>query len=763
MKKLYLLIGLSISYNALSGQDLQALPWRIPPSPEYKTVEAFSEGYAVVQKAVVTKEGNKNIKTNRFFYLDLQGNLSQDHYQAAYSFCNGLASVQNDDDIWKFRKWKASKKGESIFMSGDYDVANNFQNGYAPVKKDGNWGFIKPDGTYLIRPIYEGDGARYFSNNWAAVQKNGKILIVNTSGEEKYLLKKYTYVSTFSESLAVVQDEKGNWGYIDTLGEEKIPIRKGRQYAGPFSEGFAAVSEGGGHLAFLNAEGKIVFEFKNGTDKKEDIITKNLYDLHPFSNGLAAVKQGKWGFIDTTGKVVIPCEYDAVTRFSEGFAAVQKDKQWFYINTKNGIIRQGGDNSFQAAKPCTEGIAWVKTKEGWGALSMTEKLEIVWTLPFKNKVLTESMTLTAQLSSSRALQDFELSCNGQVLKKSRFFQNNLLETTWSEPIVLKKGRNVLKLTVRNKQQEESNECVLYYQPPTPQQVQYSAIMIANSSYEHWGDLYPQPLQDADTLAMILQQHYQFQRIFTLRDATLAQMNSIFRDLTQQTDETERILIFYAGHGHQPEMPQNVAYLVPKDALNFKKRETLESQEAATLFSSAIFAGYIQKMSSKHILTMIDACFGGSFILDAPPIDSRGRGGRGAVTGQKPAPKPTPVSPNASVFVSCTEEAASEKLTCREVMSSGQRVTVSNESDFIQAVFFTLLRNKECKLSSRTLFERLKDPMEQSLQRRIKEASSKMQEAEEKQALKERTELVPQIGILPNSGSAGGDFIFRRKI
>lgn len=45
----------------------------------------------------------------------------------------------------------------------------------------------------------------------------------------------------------------------------------------------------------------------------------------PFSEGLAAVRQnGKWGYIDTDGKQVIPCQYDLAYEFNEGYAIVGK-------------------------------------------------------------------------------------------------------------------------------------------------------------------------------------------------------------------------------------------------------------------------------------------------------------------------------------------------------------------------------------------------------------------------------------------------------
>ena len=55
-----------------------------------------------------------------------------------------------------------------------------------------------------------------------------------------------------------------------------------------------------------------------------------------FSEGLADVRlNGKWGFIDKSGKVVIPFKYDDALPFSEGFAVVELDGKDGYID-KNG-------------------------------------------------------------------------------------------------------------------------------------------------------------------------------------------------------------------------------------------------------------------------------------------------------------------------------------------------------------------------------------------------------------------------------------------
>lgn len=96
-----------------------------------------------------------------------------------------------------------------------------------------------------------------------------------------------------------------------------------------------------------------------------------------FNDGLAgAKKDGRWGFIDRTGKAVIPFEYGAVGAFSEGLAAVRKDGKFGFVDTtgklviplnwdgveefRNGVasINLGGERDGQDSFMLTKGGKW---------------------------------------------------------------------------------------------------------------------------------------------------------------------------------------------------------------------------------------------------------------------------------------------------------------------------------------------------------------------------------------------------------------------
>lgn len=62
-------------------------------------------------------------------------------------------------------------------------------------------------------------------------------------------------------------------------------------------------------------------------------------DANPFFEGLAGVRDSnkKWGFINKSGNLVIPCKWDKVERFTEGVACVQDN------NGKRGFINRKGE------------------------------------------------------------------------------------------------------------------------------------------------------------------------------------------------------------------------------------------------------------------------------------------------------------------------------------------------------------------------------------------------------------------------------------
>ena len=103
------------------------------------------------------------------------------------------------------------------------------------------------------------------------------------------------------------------------------------EYVESWEDGYFAVggSELGEYIGFIDINGTLI-----------NLITMNeINDTSKFSDGLARVeKDGQYGFIDTTGKLVVPYGWDFAFSFSDGLACVEKDDKRGFIDTTGKLV-----------------------------------------------------------------------------------------------------------------------------------------------------------------------------------------------------------------------------------------------------------------------------------------------------------------------------------------------------------------------------------------------------------------------------------------
>jgi hypothetical protein len=73
---------------------------------------------------------------------------------------------------------------------------------------------------------------------------------------------------------------------------------------------------------------------------------------------LARIREnGRYGFADKSGKLVIPARYEYAESFSDGFAVVGEDQHFWYIDSRGNRASFG---IFAAASPFFKGLANVQ-------------------------------------------------------------------------------------------------------------------------------------------------------------------------------------------------------------------------------------------------------------------------------------------------------------------------------------------------------------------------------------------------------------------
>ena len=89
--------------------------------------------------------------------------------------------------------------------------------------------------------------------------------------------------------------------------------------------------------------------------------------LYPVAVGL------DWGFIDKTGNLAMPLEFEGATDFQEGLAGVKVNGAWGFIDSRGEVVIKP---QFQQVDPFSEGLAAVQEGDRWGYVDYSGKYVI---------------------------------------------------------------------------------------------------------------------------------------------------------------------------------------------------------------------------------------------------------------------------------------------------------------------------------------------------------------------------------------------------
>ncbi len=234
-------------------------------------VSDFSEGFAVLYTA------------SRAVYIDKQGKavFSADW---GYTFSDGAALAWSGADCVLYdasgTPLKLTPPTEAA-QYADWDCGVNFTEGLLPfwVFSGGSalYGYV--DKTFTLKIPFTYEDARPFNQGLAPVKQNGKWGFIDTAGN---LVTEALYddfmtagSAVFHEGLAAVKKD-GLWGYIDTQGKTVIPFSL--ESVGVFTDGLSPVGEAGVY-GYIDKTGNMP-------------LPATYSDVNPFFSGTALVGDG---------------------------------------------------------------------------------------------------------------------------------------------------------------------------------------------------------------------------------------------------------------------------------------------------------------------------------------------------------------------------------------------------------------------------------------------------------------------------------------
>ena len=345
---------------------------RVNITMEYDWISDYENGFACV-----SKDGKRG-------YIDKQGKVVipleySNQYNSSFT-TTGIVVLSNGSKCGI----KNSKNETVLPFEYDYildprwlleDAGENADYSFI-LKKGELYGLANKYGDLVVPPKY--DEINQDFNDGLTVVRNGyRKGYINTNGEEVIPLE-YELAGNFSEGLAKVRPireydrynepplyigEKTYVGYIDKDGDNIIPFKY--DAGTDFSEGLACV-EIDGKWGVINKKGKYVmqpevqcddvYEFQNGiaitecNTNVEEItygfitadgyVSKYEYTYLFVDNTgyMIAEKNGKYGYIDSNEKTLIPFKYDEIDMAQNGLIPVMKNEKYGIVNMDGDIV-----------------------------------------------------------------------------------------------------------------------------------------------------------------------------------------------------------------------------------------------------------------------------------------------------------------------------------------------------------------------------------------------------------------------------------------
>ena len=271
---------------------------------EYKDIKTLKEGYK--NEYIIVNDNNQ------YGIISTTGTvIIEPKYEDVKYLNNSEMFAIKDAGVWKL-----INKDNQILIDGGYDNIIEAKGENVVVEKGGKYGVVTTKNEEKIPVEYE--QIKYTLSIYYIAKTGGKYGIINLNNEQ---VKDFNYIN-------MDYVEKGDFIQADVSDTETVIFDNNlsEKINGIVSE----INQEKGYIkVYTNNEYKY-YNFKFEEKKSSDILTSN--------NLFLSKKDGKYGYVNKEGKVIVDYIYeDGTEQNSCGFAAVKKDGVWGSINKVGAV------------------------------------------------------------------------------------------------------------------------------------------------------------------------------------------------------------------------------------------------------------------------------------------------------------------------------------------------------------------------------------------------------------------------------------------
>lgn len=258
-----------------------------------------------------------------------------------------------------------------------YELAADFQNGYAVVRQNGLFGLIDPQGKTVIPIQYDGVSAvenglvrtkkgKGTAGRWGVVDLKNQVVIPH----------QYDLIYEWKNGVAKVRSAN-KFGLLDTKGKWILQPVVTCEDMGDFVQGVAPIYTGRTIVPSPDGKPKTTYQFVGYVDQKGNTLIPPVYsaifkfeEAYTARKGLALlIRQGLRGYADHSGKVILPAEYEQIEGLEEawekqaGLVRIRKGGLIGYLNhLGQPLLNPAFEEVEDFDKTLGDTLLWAKAK-----------------------------------------------------------------------------------------------------------------------------------------------------------------------------------------------------------------------------------------------------------------------------------------------------------------------------------------------------------------------------------------------------------------
>lgn len=328
---------------------------------------------------------NKTQEGYRYGYIDSKGNLI---LKLEYNQLSRITDIKDDDNVYllgaKNGQFGINKNEKELIKNEYQSILYDQTNQLFVVEKSKKYGVATLEGKVIVPEQYDQidtvgiylyakneQGTTVYNSNGTEANIDRNIEILNTTNEKyririnnengtkygvigkdgkKIVEEKYNYIEYLYDNYFIVSGEDSKLGVIDDKNNVKIEIENDSLQKVENTNIVQAIVSNSNITKLYSKDMNKICEMKDAAiEVKNNYIRiynddevkyfslegQELRNTEVYLNNVlfATQENGKWGFADKEGNMVVEAKYDKVTEFNEyGFAAVKKDGKWGAIS-----------------------------------------------------------------------------------------------------------------------------------------------------------------------------------------------------------------------------------------------------------------------------------------------------------------------------------------------------------------------------------------------------------------------------------------------